>query len=319
MDNQLTEEMLKQCKQIQENTKNRSMGIGPLGDPTITFVRKFRWTMRGTNLREHFIKKVAFDFKKKLIDLDVMEVVCQGDDDIDVQRWLEAEWRNEQLTFATYDGCGTPLYEYKFTGLELVEDKSDFDYTSSEESSRKIKVSYTDYTRTFMLAPKGQVTSYPKKCFKWKLQSEDSPNEYLVKTEMRAALDVEETEINFLNAKTWIPGKATWQDIGFKLDRQFDMGFLTKLISNEQPTLLLHLYSGDLTHKFETWVLKNCRLLKMRHEEDQYEIGIRYTEAAYRNHCNDGARVTVSKGVSNETRRESDDQPCKKGECQPAS
>jgi hypothetical protein len=36
------------------------------------------------------------------------------------------------------------------------------------------------------------------------------PN-YYVKVASRPNLEVEETEINFLNAKTWIPGKASWQ------------------------------------------------------------------------------------------------------------
>jgi T4-like virus tail tube protein gp19 len=35
--------------------------------------------------------------------------------------------------------------------------------------------------------------------------------EYFVKVASRPNLDIEETEINFLNAKTWIPGKASWQ------------------------------------------------------------------------------------------------------------
>ena len=37
--------------------------------------------------------------------------------------------------------------------------------------------------------------------------------EYFVKVASRPNLDIEETEINFLNAKTWVPGKASWQTI----------------------------------------------------------------------------------------------------------
>lgn len=36
---------------------------------------------------------------------------------------------------------------------------------------------------------------------------------YYVKTASRPDLSIEETEINFLNAKTWIPGKASWEAI----------------------------------------------------------------------------------------------------------
>lgn len=34
---------------------------------------------------------------------------------------------------------------------------------------------------------------------------------HFVKVAARPSLSVEETEINFLNAKTWIPGKAAWE------------------------------------------------------------------------------------------------------------
>jgi hypothetical protein len=36
---------------------------------------------------------------------------------------------------------------------------------------------------------------------------------HFVKVAARPNLSVEETEINFLNAKTWIPGKASWETI----------------------------------------------------------------------------------------------------------
>lgn len=37
--------------------------------------------------------------------------------------------------------------------------------------------------------------------------------EYFVKVASRPNLEIEETEINHLNAKMWIPGKASWQTI----------------------------------------------------------------------------------------------------------
>jgi hypothetical protein len=36
---------------------------------------------------------------------------------------------------------------------------------------------------------------------------------YFVKTASRPDLTIEETEINFLHQKTWIPGKASWETI----------------------------------------------------------------------------------------------------------
>jgi hypothetical protein len=58
-----------------------------------------------------------------------------------------------------------------------------------------------------------------KRKFRWTLQIVPycagsraiGPN--FVKTSARPNYDIEETELNFLNAKTWIAGKLTWQSI----------------------------------------------------------------------------------------------------------
>lgn len=42
--------------------------------------------------------------------------------------------------------------------------------------------------------------------------SQSVPKHY-VKTAGRPNLSIEETEVNFLNAKTWIPGKASWESL----------------------------------------------------------------------------------------------------------
>lgn len=55
-----------------------------------------------------------------------------------------------------------------------------------------------------------------KRKFRWTLEIStpcgNIPRHY-VKVAARPSLDIEETEINFLNSTTWIPGKARWQPI----------------------------------------------------------------------------------------------------------
>ena len=56
-----------------------------------------------------------------------------------------------------------------------------------------------------------------KRKFRWTFKIEETcagniPEHY-VKVAARPSLTVEETEINFLNAKGWIPGKASWETI----------------------------------------------------------------------------------------------------------
>lgn len=284
----IKEELLKKTTELKEGVKNykeaknRNMGLGVLGDPSITFVRKFRWTMQGLGLPEHFMKKVAFDFAAKTINLEAYEIVLSNAEDIDIQRWLESNLNREELFFTTYDGCGTPLYQYVFSDLTLLSDKADFDYASSEESTRKVSLKYENCERRYLAGPKKEPLVI-KKGYDWTLNLEGSNAEYEVKVAQRPQLEIEETEINFLASKMWIPGKATWEDMTFSLDRQHDMKFLTLLIEDKAPTLHLNLYSRGVRQKLETWVLKNCRVQRLNQDDDKYIVTVRYNSVEYKN------------------------------------
>lgn len=57
-----------------------------------------------------------------------------------------------------------------------------------------------------------------KRKFRWTFRVEDicegkTIPEHFVKLAARPNLSIEETEINFLNAKTWVPGKGTWETV----------------------------------------------------------------------------------------------------------
>jgi len=59
-----------------------------------------------------------------------------------------------------------------------------------------------------------------KRKFRWAFQISFPPNVgrapvpySIVKVAARPSLTIEETEINFMNAKMWIPGKGTWETI----------------------------------------------------------------------------------------------------------
>ena len=66
----------------------------------------------------------------------------------------------------------------------------------------------------------GQPDIVFKRKFRWTFEIQGFCNnqsnlvpEYFVKLASRPNLEIEETEINHLNAKMWIPGKASWQTI----------------------------------------------------------------------------------------------------------
>lgn len=56
-----------------------------------------------------------------------------------------------------------------------------------------------------------------KRKFRWTFEIRNTCKgdipKHFVKLAARPNLSIEETEINFLNAKTWIPGKGTWESI----------------------------------------------------------------------------------------------------------
>ena len=56
-----------------------------------------------------------------------------------------------------------------------------------------------------------------KRKFRWTFRIEEACNgtvpDFYVKLASRPNLSIDETEINFLNGKTWIPGKASWETI----------------------------------------------------------------------------------------------------------
>jgi len=66
------------------------------------------------------------------------------------------------------------------------------------------------------IGPLGAPNIILKRKFRWTLAISTPCGQlppYTCKTAARPNLDIEETEINFLNAVTWLPGKAKWQPI----------------------------------------------------------------------------------------------------------
>jgi len=68
-----------------------------------------------------------------------------------------------------------------------------------------------------------------KRKYRWTMQlkthcdTQEIP-EYYVKTANRPQLDIEETEINFLHGKFWIPGKGTWNALTITFYDVSDLG-----------------------------------------------------------------------------------------------
>lgn len=321
----LKEELLQDVNKIKEKTglyrarraehknaeqKLADMGLGQLGSPSVVFVRKFRWTLRSTVLREHYVKNVQFDFVKQVIRLNVMEVVCAEDDDINVQKWLEGDLSRDVLVFTTYDGCGTPLYQYAIDGLTLLEDRAGFDYAVSDESERSVGLGYTGLKRTYFSKAQPKVST-PKKGYRWRLKAQGYADLYDIDATGRPSVQIEETEINFLNAKTWIPGKASWETITVTyldvahaemqslwnwLATVYDFTDPVRLHQGERrdwnATAVLSMYDGCGV-LLEGWTMQRVFPTAINFGDVDYsssdiatiELTLRYSDVQYRSYC----------------------------------
>jgi len=131
--------------------------------------------------------------------------------------------------------------------------------------------------------------------------------EWFVKTVARPQLDIEETELNFLNAVTWIPGKGKWQpitvtyiDVADSLHQPlynwlasvYDFTDPVRLKQTEKAgwaaTGTLRMFDGCGT-LIETWTLKNMwpqsvnfgDLDYANSEEATIELSLRYSDVTY--------------------------------------
>lgn len=153
-----------------------------------------------------------------------------------------------------------------------------------------------------------------KRKFRWTLEL-NTPCGYIpphfVKGAARPSLEIEETEINFLNAVSWIPGKAKWQPINvvYRDIPHKDMAVLYSWIATiynfTDPVGLqmsekrgwngigkLNLYDGCGT-VLETWLLASVFPTSVNFGELDYEsseevtieLTLRYSEVKYESFC----------------------------------
>ncbi len=153
-----------------------------------------------------------------------------------------------------------------------------------------------------------------KRKFRWTLDIETPvgliPRHY-VKVAARPQLEIDETEINFLNGTTWIPGKGKWQPINVTyidvVDR--DMASLYNWIASIydytdpvglkntekagwNATAILTMYDG-CGSPLETWSLGSCWPQSINFgdvdyassEESTIELTLRYSEVKYLATC----------------------------------
>jgi hypothetical protein len=266
---------------------NKDMGIGEKGRHDSVFVRSFRWTLSAANrkgettLPDHFQKAVKFDFARQLIYLDAYEVILKDAEDIDIQHWLDKEDLHRHiLSFDTYDGCGNELYQYNFYDLCIVGDEMEFDYASSEESVRKVVVKFGGYDRKYKANGKDKLVK-PLKRYIYKI-SVNGSKAIDVDINDRPSIRIEESEVNHMNAKTWLPGKASWNNLHGTIRKEDEKYVVSTLLDRAiSTTAELHVYSGLGEEKLETWKLGGVFLTQTQDRGKGYSFTLRYSEVEY--------------------------------------
>lgn len=141
--------------------------------------------------------------------------------------------------------------------------------------------------------------------------SQSVPKHY-VKLAARPSLSVEETELNFLNAKTWIPGKASWETMTVTYidvataDSAPLFNWLASVYNFTDPvnlgmgssradytaTAILKLWDG-CGGLLETWTMKDVWPTSINFGELDYassdeatiELTLRYSNVSYVSNC----------------------------------
>lgn len=157
-----------------------------------------------------------------------------------------------------------------------------------------------------------------KRKFRWTLEIQDIcgglvvPKDY-VKLASRPNISIEETEINFLHGKTWIPGKGAWEtitvtyyDVAGTEDNLPLFTWLATVYEFTDPVRLrmgssrfdysgtgvLMLYDG-CGEPVEEWILRDMWPTAMNFGELDYssseevtiELTLRYSQVSYRSLC----------------------------------
>lgn len=156
-----------------------------------------------------------------------------------------------------------------------------------------------------------------KRKFRWTFRIEEvcggrTVPEFYVKLASRPNITIDEQEINFLNGKTWIPGKGTWETITVTYydvataDNKVLWDWLASVYDFTNPVTLFQGshrqdYSGRAVltlfdgcgNPIEVWTLDDVwpqainwqELDYSNSEEVNVELTLRYSEVAYQQVC----------------------------------
>lgn len=244
----------KQGEWIVYRDEPQAMGIGKLGDQNTVFCRDFRWTLGSQNLPTDFVRSCKVDYFRKEIRIEYYDLINDKQSD-HVFNFLN-NIKDEKLVFKQFDGCGNLLKEKQFSDLKITSlESSDYDYASSDVSTHKIIVKYSILNQS----NNSTIDNIEEKEY-WTLDVGRNGNSKEIKVVVEGDgpyINVEETEINYLNAKFLIPGIAKARPVYLKIgSKEFiDPENFDWIWQDKFNVKLSYYYKGE---KRETFSLGGC-------------------------------------------------------------
>jgi hypothetical protein len=197
--------------------EKQSMGL-PEEFGAAVFARKFRWLAEASNCPafKPFVNKFKVDHVAKIIDVSVYDVATK-EQNFSTLKWIlsieDGTLKDQHFNFTTLDGCGNPLYTFKFEDLRVVNHTFDTDYADSDAITQNVKFSFLKKTLT--VHPFSSMTI--------------SPVLALAKKPKGKAESVEETKIDFLNGTCFLPGPSK-KELNIMTSMEKDLKELIKLL-----------------------------------------------------------------------------------------
>lgn len=109
--------------------------------------RTFRWTLRSPDYPEihWWAKEIVTDYKNRCIDVSIYD-----DKDGHVFNWIQSilkEGDKKELKLFHLDADEKPMYVLTFKELEIIDHKTNYDYSSSKVLTNRIIISFKKIER----------------------------------------------------------------------------------------------------------------------------------------------------------------------------
>jgi len=271
-------------KPVVEECKTKKMGFN--FDPnSLTFSRRFRWTMESQSLPCDFFKTVEFDYAKRQVKFKYYDVIHENKG-FHAFIWADLLGKHrlpgEALTFIAYDGCGNVLYKQVFEGLELLEHTSNmFDYESSDAADQTIKVSYRNVNIETLIGTNKVTNNNTKIHFEDKNGVKITGQAPAYMNKLKG--DVEEVKFCHLNATTFVPGKLNWEKAIISTESVEIRRHVASMMAGGLKCSVAVITEFEQDVAIEQWKLINAWPTSVDFNEKNSEFGLRFSELTYEN------------------------------------